>query len=188
MPPKPCLFICTTMEEIWKDVIGYEGLYQVSNYGNIKGLERVCGHYKGGLRTYKERMLSRTLHKDGYLKVGLTKDSQLRQFSIHRLVCEAFLENKENKPHVNHINGIKTDNRLENLEWVTCSENLSHAFRIGLRSQNGEKNHRATLTEDQVFQIKYSLNHLNNKDVAIIFSIKANEVARIRRGERWKHI
>lgn len=176
------------MKEIWKDVIGYEGLYQVSNLGRVKGLKRESKHYKGGVRVYNERFLNPCLHKDGYLKVGLIKDGINKQHSVHRLVCSSFIENIYNKPQVNHKNGVKTDNRLENLEWSTSSENHKHAYKIGLRHQNGEKNHRSALTNSQVFEIKYNHKNLSNKEVSMIYNISTNQVSRIRRGDRWSHV
>lgn len=108
-------------EEIWKDVVGYEGLYQVSSFGNAKS-------YKSD----KPIILSPTKNNNGYLLVGLYKNGCQKKLLIHRLVAEAFILNLENKPQVNHINGVKSDNRVENLEWSTASENQKHSRRIGL--------------------------------------------------------
>ena len=110
------------MKEIWKPVVGYEGLYQISNMGRVKSLER-----KDCLgRTVKERILKQTVTHDGYLIVGLYAGGKLKTLMVHRLVCEAFNDNRDEKPEVNHINEIKTDNRACNLEWCTRRENLNH--------------------------------------------------------------
>lgn len=103
------------MEEIYKDIKGYEGIYQVSNMGNIKSL-----NYR---KTGKESILKLKKTKKDYNFIYLNK-----YYSIHRLVAESFIPNPDNKPQVNHINGIKTDNRVKNLEWVTQSENIKHSY------------------------------------------------------------
>lgn len=104
--------------EKWKDVKGYEGLYRVSNLGRVKTL-----NYK---RTGKERVLKNSLNRDGYLMVKLYKNREHLGLGVHRLVAEAFIPNPEGKPQVNHIDEVKTNNHVTNLEWATAKENSNH--------------------------------------------------------------
>lgn len=106
------------MEEVWKDIKGYEGLYQISNLGRVK-------------RVTTGRILKGDKNKDGYLLVKLCKNSIGSNKRIHRLVAEAFIPNPENKPQVNHIDENKINNRVDNLEWVTANENINHGTRNG---------------------------------------------------------
>ena len=101
------------MDEIWKDIEDYEGIYQVSNLGRVK-------------RTNTNRILKGSKDKGGYLVVNLYKNSILSNKKIHRLVAEAFIPNTENKPQVNHIDEDKTNNMILNLNWMTAKENLNH--------------------------------------------------------------
>lgn len=123
--------------EEWKDIKNYEGLYQISNWGRVKSLEKLvnasnqCG--KKHLRPVKERILKARVNKWGYYEVTLSKNSKTKTFRVNRLVAITFIPNPNNYPVVNHINGIKKDNSVENLEWCTYSENLKHAFRTGLK-------------------------------------------------------
>ena len=130
--------------EIWRDIEGYEGIYQVSNYGRVRSL-----------RAEYMRVLKLRLESDGYVIARLVKNGIVKYPAVHRLVANAFIPNSENKPTVNHIDGDKTNNRVENLEWATQKENLAHALRTGLRAPNdGTHSHFAKLTEDEVRYIR----------------------------------
>ena len=123
--------------EEWRDVAGYEGRYQVSSTGRVKSLERTFIDKVGRERYVKECILKPAMDKGGYLRVGLCDGKKRKTFKLHRLVCEAFHENPDNKPQVNHINEIKTDNRASNLGWATARENSNFGTRnerIGKKS------------------------------------------------------
>ena len=118
------------MSEEWRDVVGYEGLYQVSDQGHVKSLERKVRHWRGGERIQKERILKPSNDRGGYLLVSLCDGEKRKTYTVHRLVCQAFHENPENKPCVNHIDENKTNNCASNLEWCTYAENNTHGTRI----------------------------------------------------------
>ena len=122
--------------EVWKDVVGYEGLYQISNLARVKSLPKKKGYGIGYIQ--KEKILKPANNGD-YLFVRLGKNGKYKNLFIHRMVAQAFIPNTENKCDVNHKNGIKTDNRLENLEWNTRQENIIHSFKNGLQKWTDEK-------------------------------------------------
>lgn len=113
--------------EVWKDIPGYEGRYQVSNLGNVKSL-----NYRN---SKQPKLLKPMEYKIGYAAVNLNRKWR----KVHRLVAEAFVPNPSNKREVNHINGNNLDNRAENLEWVTPSENVQHAWNAGLQKMTEER-------------------------------------------------
>lgn len=112
------------MEEIWKDVIGYEGIYIVSTLGRI-----ICLHWNNG----DTHRYLKPFDNGGYQRVVLIKDGVRKKFLLHRLVAEAFIPNPFDKPFINHIDGNKANNSVSNLEWVTPKENVSHAILNNLR-------------------------------------------------------
>lgn len=148
--------------EIWKDIEGYKGLYQVSNYGQVKSL-------KFG----KEKILKQCKLKDGYLYVRLCQNGKGKTYKVHRLVVKCFLEAIEGKDIVNHKNEIKTDNRVENLEWVSSKENANY----GTRNERISERHKKPIlqfTKDMVFvrefdsatiastELNINLGHINS--------------------------
>ena len=130
------------MEEEWRPIKDYEGLYEVSNMGRVRSL-----NYKN---TKEERILKLTKDKRGYLRVPLTKDKKRKIYRVHRLVALTFIPNIENKPCIDHINTIKTDNRVENLRWTTLKENNNNELS---RKHNSESNKDRKLSEEHKYKI-----------------------------------
>ena len=176
--------------EIWKDIAGYEGYYQVSNLGNVKSIERrTKNSYRSrtGKCLVKQRILKFCVDPNGYNRVKLYKDEQKKTLKVHRLVANAFHQNPENKPHVNHINAIRHDNRVENLEWATNSENIRHAFKIGLaKPKPGSENPSAKLSWMQVDVIREALS-AGHKGIAIAryFKMRNCTISDIRLNKAW---
>lgn len=151
------------MMEIWKDVVGYEGLYQVSNLGRVKSLYREfwCGKDYNILKKYPETILTIWLDNGGYEYVTFTRNSKSKKFKVHRLVGEAFIPNPENKPQIDHIDTIRTNNKVENLRWVTRSENNLNPITLKRYSTTkmGDKNPFKKIKK-KVFQIDNQTNEI----------------------------
>ena len=113
------------MVEIWRDIDGYNGLYQVSNLGRVKSVERYTKHNVSKICKRRERFLGST-NEYGYRVVGLYKDGKQKLYKVHRLVAQTFIPNPNNLPEINHINEIRNDNRVENLEWCDRDYNLHY--------------------------------------------------------------
>lgn len=129
-------------EEIWKDIPEYEGLYQVSNFGRVKGLKREVSCRWNNNKKLSEKHLKTLTYKVGYEYIYLSKNGIRVRYKVHRIVAKTFIPNPENKREVNHKNGIKSDNMVTNLEWVTSRENQLHAFKNGLQvAKNGKEHH-----------------------------------------------
>lgn len=177
--------------EIWKDVEGYEGYYQVSSLGRIKSLERVVARSTGKTIVFKESILSPSSYPGEYSRVYLFVNSKKKSKYIHRLIAQAFIPNLENKPEVNHKDGDKSNNNKSNLEWATRSENMRHAVDTKLLiNKRGEEVHTAKLTEEGVLKIREMLKSgvLSDKEIASMFGIKTNTLYYIRKRLTWKHV
>src|SRR5574343_436118 len=172
------------MEEIWKDIVGYEGLYQVSNLGNIKSLPKQwkCGGSNAPLKEFSHngKILKPLLSSNGYCGVCLYKNNKVSRLSVHRTVADAFIDNFGNKPQVNHINGIKTDNRAENLEWATNSENMNPGS--GLK---GEKNHSSKFLNSEVVELRKLINSklYTQKQLASVYGVTQATISVIKLGK-----
>ena len=134
------------MQEIWKDIRNYEGLYQISNNGNVKSLGRWVNCKNKGKRWQEEKILKPSVEGNGYQRVGLHENGTIKNYFVHRLVAQAFIQNPNNYPQVNHKNEIKDDNRVENLEWCDAKYNVNYgtarergAEKISKKLINGKK-------------------------------------------------
>jgi hypothetical protein len=182
-------------KETWVDIKGFEDLYQVSDSGKVRSKNRSELNSLGYLRNYKQKELKSKYNKvTGYNYIILYKNNKGYTFSIHRLVALNFLE-KDNFNIVNHKNGNKTDNRVENLEWCDTSHNHKHAFDIGLRDRHkssrlGSDNSNAKLTEDNVLKIVSLIEDgsFSIKEIASMFNIHWSIVYKIKAKKVWKHV
>lgn len=127
-------------QEIWKEITGYEGYFEVSNLGNFRSKDRQVPSRWGGTRYYPGKSLKVEEMQDGYKRIVLMKDSIRKRYMCHRLVAEMFVPNLDNKPYVNHINGNRGDNCATNLEWCTQSENEQHAVHSLGKTMKGKTN------------------------------------------------
>jgi len=174
--------------EIWKDIKGYEGLYQVSNLGRVKSLPREV-NYRHGKRFTKEKILNNQLNRNtGYYHIVLTVNNNKKSIQIHRELCRCFFDSFDELKVVNHKNGIKTDNRLQNLEMVTFKENTIHARKIGLLNDYGEKSSNSKLKNWQVFYIKYCWDKKGVISLSKKFQISYKTILKIKNGKTWNHI
>lgn len=174
------MLVQNSTTEIWKPVIGFENYYHVSNLGNVK---RVCS--KRGTKT--GRMLTLSVSPGGYYySVRLSVNNKKKNVYVHHLVMEAFSGPRPSGYWINHINGIKTDNRWpQNLEYITPKQNQQHASKLGLLSC-GENRWSSRLTEKQVLEILSSREH--KSALSKKYGITEAYVTNIRLGKAWKHI
>lgn len=176
--------------EVWKRIENYP-LYYVSNFGRIKSDERRVRyvHYCGKemFRILKGKILS--LSKGFYAQVGLKNEGKRQKTHlVHRLVAEAFIENDKNKPFVNHKDGNKLNNRVENLEWCTYRENTDHAVANNLVAY-GNRSNKSKLTEYQVVEIKSLLaKGYTCKDVAKKYNVHLSTISLINKGKNWHRV
>ena len=173
------------MIEVWKDIGGYEGLYRVSNFGNVRRIKPYRNSKPGNLKQFPVR---KTKGNSTYMRVNLSKDNQAKPFSVHRLVEISFLGLPPTPKHeVRHLDGNRDNNVLTNLAWGTHKENGQDMIRHGrTKLIRGSQVGSSKLKEKQVSCIKQS-NELT-KHLATRFGVSRRTIDRIRRGDTWKHV
>lgn len=181
--------------EVWKAIPGYEGYYEASDAGVIRSVDRVVPHGIHGTCKQKGRVLRYAKDAKGYPRVALSDGTKLRTYTIHRLIAHTFMSPRPDGHQINHMNGIKTDNRVDNLEYCTPSENSLHSFRIGLQKPKpGSLNPMAKLTEDQVKTIRTIAGrggrYYGRKELAARFGVSECTIKEVVTGSRggWKHV
>jgi hypothetical protein len=165
------------MEE-FRDIKGYEGLYQISNLGRVKSIKNNI-------------FLKQALNTSRYYIVCLSKKGKKKTSLIHRLIAQCFVSNKNNKPVINHINMIRTDNSISNLEWCTHSENVNHSYRNNNSSRpflKGVKHFKCKLSEQEVYCIRYYKGKIPNVILSRLFKVSQQSITNIQHNRTWKHL
>ena len=173
--------ILFAMDEIWKEI--YDGYYMVSNHGRVK-------RNKEEQNTHVGKILKQLEDRYGYLRVNLSKNGKAKAFLIHRLVLKAFIGPCPKGKQVNHIDGIKKNNGVWNLEYVTLSENVKHAYRLGLKRQDGENNNGSKLKKEDIIKIRklYNSGKYPQHEIAKMFKTNQQHVSSIVRKKVWTSI
>jgi hypothetical protein len=181
------------MTEIWKslkDIVECGDNYEVSNLGRVRSIDRKVNSISGG-RTIKSKMIKFWYDKDGYARVTLHFKGSKKHYMVHRLVALSFIENPDNKPTVNHKDGDKINNNIDNLEWSTYKEQINHADDNNLRVMpNGENWYNAKLTEDKVREIfyLYKSGKYSQRKLAEIYGVSTGAIQGITYKKSWKHL
>ena len=173
--------IITMTEEIWRPIDGYEGLYEVSNTGLIRSLDR----FVGNRNRIKGKILSIKIEKNGYCSVALFKYGKMKRYLVHRLVAQEFIPNTEGLPQVNHKDEDKTNNRVENLEWCTAKYNINYGSRLN----------KSLLTKSEKGYIDFNMIGLDRKEYGKIWRNNHKDIMReynkkyyMMNKDKWKTI
>ena len=168
--------------ERWEQIPNYEGWYDISDFGRVKRVKASMGAVVG-------RILKQQINQHGYYMSHLSKKNEDRLLATHRLVILAFVGPCPDGKQVNHIDGDKTNNRVDNLEYVTPSENIRHAYRMGLASNQGERSSGNKLIEDNVHEIRrLLLKGYTRRAIAPLFNVSHQTITDISTGKSWFYL
>lgn len=178
------------MQEIWKDVIGYEGSYKISNNGNVISCTRVVDDARLGTKTLNQKFLKPTVDSVGYVKVTLYRETKKKVFKVHRLVALHFCDKPSGCEIVNHLDNDKQNNYYENLEWTTPLGNNQHMCKQGRnRNHKGEECSWTNLTEADVLKIRDLCSQgVAQTSIGLMYGISQQQVSKINLKLRWKHL
>jgi len=177
-------------KEVWKDIVGYVGLYKVSSKGRVRSVERYLIYRPGEYRLLTGRILKLNRNTCGYFQVRLYLNGKHKTVTVHRLVLTTFGANPLKKPSINHIDGCKTNNDYENLEWVTNQENIIHAVDSGLKPLSQGENHRSSkLKAKDVLDILIKVKEGRKKtEIAREYGINRSSLYGIIQGKTWRTV
>lgn len=178
------------IQEIWLSIPGHVGMYEVSNLGEIRSLNRVVIGKGGSTYIRCGKVLKKILNSNGYYVIGLCINGKSKMCKVHRLVAQVFLPNLNDHPQVNHIDGNKTNNIVSNLEWCTNAENTQHAYNSGLKFGSvGSKNGNSKLNEIDVETINIRLaNGESARSLAKIYGVHHSLLSLIKQRKIWSHV
>lgn len=174
--------------ETWKDIPDYENFYQANPCGLIKSLSKSL-RVKNGYRVTKELIIVNTDNGNGYLVCSLSKNTNRKSILLHRIIALTFIQNPKNLPEVNHKDGDKTNNSVENLEWCTRQENIDHSWNNNLTNCIGEKHHNSTLNNFKVKEIreKYATGNYSYSKLGIEYNTNMFNIRNIIKRYTWNH-
>lgn len=188
LPPHKNTSLIDIIEE-WKPIKGYNNSFMVSSFGRVKSIARIVIRSDGLARSVKGKILTQYIDRYGYPYVRLSKGygQEAANRTVHVMVAESFLFKPSDKYQVNHKKGIKTDNRVHELEWNTCKENTDHAYKTGLRNGMKGINHPLSKLTDKEVMIIYKTRE-KNSFISSLYNISRKTVADIKSGKTWSHI
>lgn len=177
------------MQEQWKNIEGFEELYQVSSKGRIRSCNRKTIGKDNLLYSYIGKVMSFSIHGKGYMQIQLRKEGGVKTFKVHRLVAKAFIPNSLNLPQVNHLDGDKSNNNDWNLEWSTAKNNIIHSLVVLKKKRAcGEKCFLSKLKKIDVLQIRKKVNSTSRKKLATQYNVSTKTIGHIVNQKTWKHL